>query len=243
MSSHEKLTPPENLEPEVYATDLRSLLLEIQFQTQEMKVHSEARRRAWDQVADLIRTNGVPEEVKFLVAAFAGDPTDPEANRTYVEYLKRIDERVKESAGHTVAWLTSEEVVTSTSFNPSIAPSTDRRYFFHVGLLPQDARLIVEAHGHLSVPVERAAVVPLSGIYLRDDPLSFESELHPLPTLGDSNPVRLEHNPKIDISRWSKEHPFPLLIGNLAVESVLKGDLNGYPEVEKALDLITSRLF
>ena len=238
MSTPEFPTPPEN-----YVALLEGYLADFQHDAQQIEVHKNRQSHTWSRITELVRHYGVPEEAKFAVAAFSGHTTKPEANRAYVEYLKGIDKQVKMSAGHTVAWLTSEVEITSHPFNPAIKPDTVTRYYFHVGLLPQDARLIVGGWGgRLSIPVERSAVVPLSGIYLRDEPLSFENELHPHPTLGN-DPVRLEDDPGIDMTMWDKEHPFPLLIGNSAVENLLKGDLNGYPEVEQALDLLTAKLF
>ena len=221
MSTPEFPTPPEN-----YVALLEGYLADFQHDAQQIEVHKNRQSQTWSHITELVRRYGVPEEAKFAVAAFSGHTTKPEANRAYVEYLKGIDKQVKMSAGHTVAWLTIE-----------------KKYYFHVGLLPQDARLIVGGFGgRLSIPVERSAVVPLSGIYLRDEPLSFENELHPHPTLGN-DPVRLEDNPGIDMTMWDKEHPFPLLIGNSAVEDLLNGKLKGYPEIEKALDLLTAKLF
>ena len=238
MSTPEFPTPPEN-----YVALLEGYLADFQHDAQQIEVHKNRQSHTWSRITELVRHYGVPEEAKFAVAAFSGHTTKPEANRAYVEYLKGIDEQVKMSAGHTVAWLTSEVEITSHPFNPAIKPDTVTRYYFHVGLLPQDARLIVGGWGgRLSIPVERSAVVPLSGIYLRDEPLSFENELHPHPTLGN-DPVRLEDNPGIDMTMWDKEHPFPLLIGNSAVEDLLNGKLKGYPEIEKALDLLTAKLF
>ena len=221
MSTPEFPTPPEN-----YVALLEGYLADFQHDAQQIEVHKNRQSHTWSRITELVRHYGVPEEAKFAVAAFSGHTTKPEANKAYVEYLKEIDEQVKMSAGHTVAWLTIE-----------------KKYYFHVGLLPQDARLIVGGFGgRLSIPVERSAVVPLRAIYLSDEPLSFENELHPLPTLGN-NQVRLEDNPGIDMTMWDKEHPFPLLIGNSAVEDLLNGKLKGYPEIEKALDLLTAKLF
>ncbi|HCM51703.1 TPA: hypothetical protein DIS56_01035 [Candidatus Saccharibacteria bacterium] len=221
MSTPEFPTPPES-----YVAQLEACLEDLQYDAQQIEVHKNRQSQTWSHITELVRRYGVPEEAKFAVAAFSGHTTKPEANKAYVEYLKEIDEQVKMSAGHTVAWLTIE-----------------KKYYFHVGLLPQDARLIVGGFGgRLSIPVERSAVVPLRAIYLSDEPLSFENELHPLPTLGN-NQVRLEDNPGIDMTMWDKEHPFPLLIGNSAVEDLLNGKLKGYPEIEKALDLLTAKLF
>ena len=221
MSTPEFPTPPEN-----YVALLEGYLADFQHDAQQIEVHKNRQSHTWSRITELVRHYGVPEEAKFAVAAFSGHTTKPEANKAYVEYLKEIDEQVKMSAGHTVAWLTIE-----------------KKYYFHVGLLPQDARLIVGGFGgRLSIPVERSAVVPLRAIYLSDEPLSFENELHPHPTLGN-DPVRLEDNPGIDMTMWDKEHPFPLLIGNSAVEDLLNGKLKGYPEIEKALDLLTAKLF
>ena len=238
MSTPEFPTPPES-----YVAQLEACLEDLQYDAQQIEVHKNRQSQTWSHITELVRRYGVPEEAKFAVAAFSGHTTKPEANRAYVEYLKGIDKQVKMSAGHTVAWLTSEVEITSHPFNPAIKPDTVKKYYFHVGLLPQDARLIVGGFGgRLSIPVERSAVVPLRAIYLSDEPLSFENELHPLPTLGN-NQVRLEDNPGIDMTMWDKEHPFPLLIGNSAVEDLLNGKLKGYPEIEKALDLLTAKLF
>lgn len=37
-----------------------------------------ARSRTWAEVSDSIKEFGITEETKFIIAAFAGYPTDPE---------------------------------------------------------------------------------------------------------------------------------------------------------------------
>lgn len=234
--------PHQGLSPEAYAAHLRSLMTDLQSQTQQITTHEIARRRIWDTITRLTRENGVPEEAKFEFAALHHQPTNPQETAEYIDKLKALDEETKASAGQLVAWLTSEVEQTSHPFNPSVRPETEDRYYFHIGLLPQDARLAVNVGGKLSIPVERSAAFPLIGVYLRTEPLSFEGDLYPINSFG-RDIVQYESDPGINISLWDKRSPYPLLIGDQTVKEKLKEGQEARPEIEKALDLLTASLF
>ncbi len=238
MTNYEILGSPDD-----YIRKLEALLSHLQYEQRQVELHKHGIGITWRTVLNLINEFGVPEEAKFAVAAFVGYPMDPEKTRDYVAKLKEVDEAVKNSAGQMTAWLTGEEEVTSHPFNPSVKPMTQTEYHLHVGILTQDARLVVESHGRLSIPVEKSVRIPIVG-YHHDGYLSLENEIVPHPAMGHVYEPRLEDRPGMDIRQWNNELPFPAVFGSERVTKLFeKKGLKDTPEVNKALDTITSTLF
>lgn len=160
----------------------------------------------------------------------------------YIEMLRKIDEDAKVSAGQVAAWLTSKEEAISTSFNPAIKPLTKKQYYFHVGILPQDARLIVEQHGMLHVPLERSVSIPIVDDHF-DEPLSLENEIRPYNSF-DRDLTVVEDRSGIEVSMWDKNVEYPVVFGDKAVQELFdKHELEEDPEIVKALETLTATLF
>lgn len=239
MSNSERLTPPED-----YVSELEAIQVRLQDNASEIAARKADSGAAWSEMSKLVGKFGVPEEVKFTVAAFSGFPTDPERSTEFVEYLRQIDEQIKAAASETVAWLTSEVEVTSTSFNPRIPPDTKERFTLHVGILPQDAKLVVAQHGKLLVPIERSVAFPLIAAYMNSEHPSLDDELFPVNqrVTGYETPG-LEWNPELDLGSYSKEAPYPVVIGNSAVEELFdKHKLEVYNEVIEAIEALKSSI-
>jgi hypothetical protein len=235
MADPERPTPPSDLVPR-----LQSLLLELQRRTREIEDAEAARRRTWSDVSRLVNEYGVPEEAKFAVAAFRGHPTDPEKNSLYVERLIELDKQIKAFAGEILAWLTSEVVETSHPFNPAVKPDTEKRVTLHVGLLPAEASLVVEAHGKLSIPIEKSVAIPVSSMYMPDERLFIDDELIPIGA-EHGNSFELESSPGLDLAQYGIENPYPIVLGNKTVQLLLdKNSLGKHPQVTEALETLAS---
>lgn len=241
MSSQEIPRPPE-----YYAKMLEGCLEELQSHSESIRTHEAASNRVWCQVTDLIRTYGVTEETKFLRAAFRGFPTDHEKTRKFIEYLQSLDEQVKNSAGETVAWLTSEEEDTSHPFNPSVKPMRETNYYLHIGILPDDASLQVGGvMGNITIPISRSVRGPLVGVHQSEGNLSLAGEIIPVPLIRfEQEWASTELNPEIDLSFWQFETPYPAVFGNEAVKELFdQHSLEEKTEVVKALEKLSSTLF
>ena len=226
-----------------YKSRLEFLLAKLQEHTRGIEAYDAARRRIWQNVSELVDEYGVTEDTKFVIAAFSGSPTDPERSHTYITRLTELDSNVQQSAGQLIAWLTLEKEITSHPFNPSVRPMTEKNYLLHLGLLPQDAALVVGRRGRVSVPVEKSATIPLNPVYLSEEPLSFDGELLPLSMMKGQDLVRLENNPGIDLASYDYERTYPVVCGNTNVDELLTDKLGKSPRVEAALGLLSARLF
>lgn len=246
MSERERLTPPDD-----YLLQLKALkerfhknLSEIQAHESKIKALEDDSRAAYSEFSDLLEKYGVPEETKFTVAAYSHFPKDPERYAAFYEYLRGIDEQIKAVAGETVAWLTSEVQTVSTSFNPAIPPTTEHAFTLRVGILTQDAKLVVGEHGELTVPVERAVDIPLINVYMTSEHPSLEDELRPrIQMFSGYGAPYIERTPELDLGGMSKEATYPVVFGNNAVEELFdRHSLEAYNEVIEALEALNASL-
>lgn len=238
-------TPEQNSAPDDYTARLEAKLAELQESRRLIDLHNLKIGQTSASIHELIREFGVTEDAKFVIAALGGYPDDAEKTRDYTDSLKELDEAIKNSAGQLTAWLTSETEQISHPFNPAYKPETQQSYEFHLGLLPLNASLKVGRRGQLGVPIERSVALPTVGIYQLNGLPSLEIEdgIIPVLSLGEQ-PLKLEIDPAIDLSRYDKDHPYPVALGDEAVKNLLSQQhIEGHPRINEALDTLTSTLF
>lgn len=145
------------LEAEIVLAD--EVILEYEkLQSNELKTAAiqAENRDILKNIRDRIASEGIPDEVRLEAGVILAAGRHPMIergmhSRRLLERLKEIDKTLQEHGGETIAWLSSREVVDSHR-----TPGPDETHIeqlLNLGILPHEARIIVNKIGEFFVPV------------------------------------------------------------------------------------------
>lgn len=160
MESESKQTKPEP----VFFTEIVEAFESLR--SSELKTRDELAERdeALAQLSDKIRTRGAQRgaelRVGLILAAGNNEMIKQGMNSLrLLTRLQKIDEKLWNYKGQTIAWLDEEEVITGR--RDSELDATRTIDLFNLGILPSDAKVQVSAAGEFSIPVARHVSIKL----------------------------------------------------------------------------------